>query len=110
MASGPAVGERWGAPAESLPPGHPAWDLEARYLASGFLPLVHVLATERIVLGGGLGMAPGLVELVRCHLSRRLAGYAPRLDAPGAMEAFIVPPALGADAGLLGAAALASRR
>ena len=53
MASGPAVAERWGAPAESLPPDHPAWDLEARYLASGFLPLVLALATERIVLGGG---------------------------------------------------------
>jgi fructokinase len=107
MASGPAVAERWGAPAETLAPDHPAWDLEARYLASGFLPLVHVLATERIVLGGGLGSAPGLAELIRTHLSRRLAGYAPRLDAPGAMDAFIVPPGLGGDAGLLGAAALA---
>ncbi len=107
MASGPAVAERWGAAAETLPPDHPVWDLEARYLASGFLPLVHVLATERIVLGGGLGSAPGLIQLVRTHLSRRLAGYAPRLDEPGAMDAFIVPPGLGGDAGLLGAAALA---
>ncbi len=107
MASGPAVAERWGKPAESLPPGHPAWDLEARYLASGFLPLVQVLATERIVLGGGLGSAPGLIELVRGHLAARLAGYTPRLDAPSAMDGFIVPPGLGADAGLLGAAALA---
>ncbi len=107
MASGPAVGERWGAPAESLPHDHPAWDLEARYLASGFLPLVHVLATERIVLGGGLGSVPWLAPLVRARLSERLAGYAPRLDEPGAMDAFIVPPGLAGDAGLLGAAALA---
>ncbi|HUW71430.1 MAG TPA: ROK family protein [bacterium] len=107
MASGPAVAARWGTPAETLPPGHPAWDMEARYLASGFMPLVLVLATERIVLGGGLGSAPGLVELVRAHLKARLAGYAPRLDEPGAMDAFIVPPGLGVDSGLLGAAALA---
>jgi len=107
MASGPAVGERWGAPAETLPADHPAWDLEARYLASGFLPLVHVLATERIVLGGGLGSAPGLASLVHARLAERLAGYAPRLDEPGAMDAFVVPPGLGSDAGLLGAAALA---
>jgi len=107
MASGPAVHERWGIPAEKLPEWHPAWDLEARYLASGFLPFVHVLATERIVLGGGLGSAPGLIELVRAHMLKRLAGYAPRLDEPGAMDAFIVPPGLGGDAGLLGAAALA---
>jgi fructokinase len=107
MASGPAVAARWGAPAETLPPEHPAWDLEARYLASGFLPLVHVLATERIVLGGGLGSAPGLIELVRRHLSARLAGYTPRLDGAGAMDRFLVAPGLGGDAGLLGAAALA---
>ena len=106
MASGPAVAARWGIAAENLPPEHPAWDLEARYLASGFLPLIHVLATERIVLGGGIGSAPGLVALVRKHLSARLAGYTPRLDAAGAMASFIVPPGLGGDSGLLGAAAL----
>ncbi len=106
MASGPAMAERWGVAAENLPAGHRAWDLEARYLASGFLPFIHVLATERIVLGGGIGSAPGLAELVRKHLSARLAGYAPRLDAPGAMASFIVPPGLGGDSGLLGAAAL----
>jgi len=107
MASGPAVAARWGAPAETLPPEHPAWDLEARYLASGFLPLVHVLATERIVLGGGLGSAPGLIEMVRNYLAARLAGYVPRLEEPGAMDRFLVSPGLGSDAGLLGAAALA---
>ena len=106
MASGPAIGERWAAPAETLPPDHPAWDLEARYLASGFLPLVFVLATGRIILGGGVGGAPGLIERVRAHLLDRAGGYAPRLEAPGAMDEFIVPPGLGADAGLLGAAAL----
>ncbi|MBN2874535.1 MAG: ROK family protein [Spirochaetales bacterium] len=107
MASGPALADRWGAPAESLAVDHPAWDLEARYLASGFLPLVLALSTERIVLGGGLGSAPGLIERVRVHLRRMLAGYVPRLDTPGAMDAFIVPPGLGSAAGLLGAAALA---
>jgi fructokinase len=107
MACGPALAARWGAPAETLPPDHPAWDLEARYLASGFQALVHVLATERIVLGGGLGSAPGLIDLVRLHLVKRLAGYTPWLDEPGAMSGFLVPPGLGGDAGLLGAAALA---
>jgi fructokinase len=106
MASGPAVAARWGAAAETLPANHPAWDLEARYLASGFMPFVLVLATQRIVLGGGLGSAPGLIQLVREHLARQLAGYVPRLDAAGAMDEFLVPPGLGNDAGLLGAAAL----
>ena len=31
LASGPAIEARWGHPAESLPEGHHAWDLEAGY-------------------------------------------------------------------------------
>ncbi|MDX9898029.1 MAG: ROK family protein [Spirochaetia bacterium] len=107
MASGPAMAERWGVPAENLPVEHRAWDLEARYLASGFLPFIHVLATERIVLGGGIGSAPGLAPLVRKHLLARLSGYTPRLDSPASMTDFLVAPGLGGDSGLLGAAALA---
>lgn len=107
MASGPALADRWGAAAETLPLDHPAWELEAHYLAWGFVPLVHVLATERIILGGGLGSAPGLAAKVRAKLSEALGGYAPRLDRPGAMDSFIVLPGLGGASGLLGAAALA---
>ena len=35
LAAGPALAKRWGQPAETLPPDHPAWDLEARYLGPG---------------------------------------------------------------------------
>jgi len=107
MASGPAVAARWGAPAESLPPEHPAWDMEARYLASGLAPLVLILSPERIVLGGGLGSAPGLIERARVRLAMSLGGYVPRLAETGAMDSFLVAPSLGSDSGLLGAAALA---
>ncbi|MCI0477366.1 MAG: ROK family protein, partial [Anaerolineales bacterium] len=33
LASGPALGKRWGARAETLPADHPAWELQAHYLA-----------------------------------------------------------------------------
>ena len=33
LASGPAIEKRWGQRAETLPPGHPAWELEAHYIA-----------------------------------------------------------------------------
>jgi fructokinase len=36
LASGPAIEERWGKPGEELPPDHPAWALEAHYLALGW--------------------------------------------------------------------------
>ena len=35
LASGPALERRWGQRAETLPAKHAAWDLEARYIASG---------------------------------------------------------------------------
>lgn len=107
MASGPAVAERWGLAAESIPEGHPAWELEAKYLASGFLSFVHVLACERIILGGGLGSVPFLLPLVKKHLLQKLAAYTPRLDSIKAMDNFIIAPKLGSQAGILGAAALA---
>ena len=40
LASGPAMEKRWGTRAEALPDSHPAWDLEAHYLAvalTGFI-------------------------------------------------------------------------
>ena len=33
LASGPAIEKRWGQKAETLPPEHPAWELEAHYIA-----------------------------------------------------------------------------
>ncbi len=107
MASGPAVAGRWGSAPEKLPPDHPAWALEAKYLASGFLPFVHILASERIILGGGLGSLPWLMPMIKKSLSEKLASYTPRLDTSHAMDSFISSPGLGSKAGILGAAALA---
>ena len=53
LASGFAMEGRWGRPAE-LPPDHPAWDLEARYLALGLVSFICTLSPRRIVMGGGV--------------------------------------------------------
>ncbi len=103
LASGRALEARWGRAAEDLPPDHPAWDLEARYLASGLHTITCVLAPQRIALGGGVMAAAGLLDRTRHHLRERLAGY---LRLP---ESFLVAPALGAVSGLHGAFALAER-
>jgi fructokinase len=99
LASGVALRERWGAPAETLPPAHPAWALEARYLALGVMAIAAVLSPRRIALGGGVMRAPGLLERVRIEVITALAGY---VAAPE-----LVAPALGERAGVLGAVALA---
>ena len=98
LASGTALRERWGRPAEELDDPE-AWDLEAGYLALGLANLVMVLSAERIVLGGGVGRAPGLIERVRERLQQTLAGY---VDAPP-----LVAPGLGPRSGVVGAIELA---
>ena len=107
LACGPALAARWGRPAEQLQADHPAWELEAEYLAAGLANLVFTVAPERIILGGGVLAAPGLLALVRARLEALLGGYIQSpLLAPG-LERYLVAPALGDDAGVLGAIALA---
>ncbi len=109
MASGPALEGRWGQAAETLPPDHPAWDLEARYIASALTSLVLVLSPERLILGGGVMQVSALFPLIRDHLTRSLAGYV-RADALNeGMDQYVVPPLLGAQSGIAGAIALAER-
>lgn len=101
LASGPALARRWGQDPATLPDDHPAWPLEARYLALGLANLTCVLAPELIIVGGGVGLRPGLLPLVQADLPRLLNGYVP---APP-----VVASVLGVDAGVLGALALAAR-
>ena len=108
LASGEAIAQRWGARAEALPPGHPAWDLEARYLALGLVAVIAVLSPRGIAIGGGVLRAAHLLPWVRREVVALLGGY---LEAPalgGSVDAYLVPSALGERAGLIGALALAS--
>lgn len=105
MASGPAIEARWGRPAHDLGPlAEEATALEAAYLASGLRNVVYAIAPERIILGGGVSNLPGLVEAVNAGLGAEMAGYAAQ---PEHATGFVVPPALGADAGIAGGFALA---
>jgi fructokinase len=98
LAAGPAIEARWGRPPRELADEQAVWRLEARYVALGLVNAVAVLSPERIVLGGGVLEAPGLIDLVRAEVAALLAGY---------VATEIVPPALGPRSGVLGAIALA---
>jgi len=74
-AAAPALAARWGRTPESLPDDHPAWDLEARYLALGLVNVILTLSPERVVLGGGVLSRAGLLERVRSHVSALIGGY-----------------------------------
>lgn len=104
LASGPAIAERWGAAPAALPADHPAWDTEAWYLAHGALALLSVVAPARIVIGGGVSQAAGFHAKTAAVLDRIAAGYFPHLrETP-----YLVAPALGQQAGIIGALLLAS--
>jgi fructokinase len=109
LASGPALLARWGQPAENLPEDHPAWALEARYLALAVANLVCTLSPQRIVLGGGVMEQTQLFPLVRKEVVALLNGYIQAAEILDAIDAYIVPPGLGNRAGRLGALAMAER-
>lgn len=109
LAAGPAIEARWGRRAESLPPKHPAWSLEAGYLASGVVNLICCLFPQRIILGGGVMGQAHLLPMVRTRVQELLNGYLQTPLILDHIEQYIVLPGLGARAGVLGAIALAEQ-
>ncbi len=109
LACGPAIEERWGGPAQELSAAHPAWELEARYLAFALTAWVCTLSPKRIVLGGGVMEQPHLFPLIRLELARLLNGYIRVPELTEGLDNYVVPPQLGARAGVLGALVLAEQ-
>ena len=104
-ASGPAIARRWGKPATDLPPDHPAWDLEAKYLAAAALDLTAAWSPDVIILGGGVMQQPGLIERIRREFPPLAGGY----WATPPLASYLVTPGLGQQAGIVGALALARK-
>jgi len=107
LASGPAMEKRWGQKAETLPLDHPAWELEAHYIALALASFVMTFSPQRIILGGGVGGRDDLLPVIRGNVQAVLNGY---VQSPAVMkniDEYIVLPALGGRAGMLGAIALA---
>jgi fructokinase len=109
LATGPAIEARWGQKGEMLPRDHPAWQLEAHYLALGLVNLICTLSPHRIIIGGGVMDQDQLFPMIRIKVQELLNDY---ISAPEIMEhidQYIVPPQLGSQAGVLGAIALAQQ-
>jgi fructokinase len=107
LANGPAIEKRWGQPPEDLPSDHPAWTLEAHYLALGLVNLICTLSPQRIIMGGGVMNQPQLFPKLRRRVQELLNGYVQSPTILEEIDGYIVPPALGNRAGVLGAIALA---
>jgi fructokinase len=109
MAAGPALQGRWGQRAETFPLDHPAWEIEAHYLAYGLVNFICTLSPQRIILGGGVMDQAHLFPLVRRKTQELLNGYVQSPEILERIDQYIVPPGLGNRAGVLGAIALAEQ-
>lgn len=107
LACGPALERRWRARAETLPPAHPAWALEAHYLALGVVNAISLLSPQRVILGGGVAGQPHLFPLIRHEVQQLLNDYLKVPQITDYIDEYIVPPGLADRAGVLGALALA---
>ena len=107
LASGPAMEARWGRRAETLPEDHPAWELEAQYVAHALTAYIYTLSPQRIIIGGGVGSNLNLLKMVRKKVPSLINGYLSSQAILKDIDSYIVPPALGNRAGVLGAIALA---
>jgi fructokinase len=107
LASGPAIVARAGSELKDLAAAHVQWDLEADYLGQLCAQLVLTLSPQRIIIGGGVMSQDRLFPLVRLRMQHWLGGYIDRREILSDADRYIVPPALGAQSGVLGALSLA---
>lgn len=109
LASGPAIKARTGTPGPDLAADDPAWDLVADTLGQLLHTLVVTGVPRRIVMGGGVMVGTDhLFPRVRRAMTKSLGGYVALPEVADA-ETYVVPPALGGNAGPLGAIVLGAQ-
>jgi fructokinase len=104
LAAGPAIMARFGKSLSHFPSGGSEHDLIADYLGQLCANLVLTLSPHRIILGGGVGKTPGLIEAAHGAMLDHLGGYGPEAVAS---DQFICAPNLGQDAGIVGSLCVA---
>jgi fructokinase len=106
LASGPALAQRWMQPAQQLHAEHPAWAIQAFYLAQMCMNITLSYGPQRIVLGGGVAAQAHLLPLIRREFVRQINGYcSPHIIT--SVDTYIQRSALGSNAGQIGCLLLA---
>jgi len=107
LAAGPAIEERWQKAGIELGADHPAWELQAHYVAQALVNFICTLSPQKIILGGGVMDQLHLLSRVRAKTHRLLNGYIQAEPLLSEIESYIVAPSLGNQAGVLGGLVLA---
>jgi fructokinase len=110
LAAGPAVLARWGVDASSFPPDvhDEAFAILASYIAQMAYSVMLTVGAERVVLGGGVMQAPGLLDAVRAALPDLARGYGPAALVSADPADVLVAPGVPDSPGVVGALALAA--
>ncbi|AKH41409.1 fructokinase [Altererythrobacter atlanticus] len=107
LVSGPAIAARFGMAAPDVPDDHPLWTNVAHDLGELACAVILTHSANRILFGGTVSLARQfLLSQIRDHVVSRLGDYLPALDDAGARDRIRIA-SLGADAGPMGAVALA---
>ncbi len=106
LASGPAIEARWGTSLSKLASPAEQVTIIAGYLAQLATNLVLLHMPDRLIFGGGVIKAPGLIKTLRLETERRLGGYVQAAQLDPGLERYIVTPGLGDQAGITGAVLL----
>jgi fructokinase len=106
MAAGPALEARWKSRGHELSVDHPAWAIEAFYIAHAITGTILTLSPKKIILGGGVMKQSQLYPMIRREVRDNLNGYVSAKEILTDIDRYIVPPGLGDNAGLCGALAL----
>lgn len=105
MAAGPSFDQRVGKKGAEVPTTDESWEFVVEYIAQGIQMYTVTLRPERIILGGGVMKAPGILDRVRERFIELNNGYVP---VPEVTE-YIVLPGLEDNAGLTGGFVLAQK-
>ncbi len=109
LAAGPAIAARVGGDARELEDSHPAFTIEAHYLAQMCVNLIVTVSPERIILGGGVMQRTALLPMVREETVRLLNGYIQADAVTRGIDRYIVAPELFPVSGLVGSYLLGKR-
>ncbi len=107
LVCGPALAQRFGVAGDQIQADDPRWDHVAHDIARLVGTILLTTAARQVLIGGGVGMGrAALLDVVRAKVVAQLGGYLPFVDADSIAH-IVRLPALGDQAGPLGAVALA---
>lgn len=100
LAAGPAILARFGSPLNIFAADGPQVALIADYLGQLCASLTFAISPQRIIIGGGVAKAEGLIRQTRRALQTHLAGYG---TAQTSGNAYLCRPTLEEQSGIVGA-------